>query len=138
VPVEGALSAVRVRTEVAVPPAGIVTGLCRLTVTPAGAAPDHEAPRLSCELYPFTDERMTVVDLNAPGVRLMVAGDGWEMKSGVMEEITTLPGVTFTSTTAECVIAPLDALTVNEYVPGATVPGTKMVSVGEDITSADV
>jgi hypothetical protein len=85
VPVDGALSAVNVRIEVAVPPAGIVTGLSRLTVTPAGAVPDHEAARLSWELYPFTDERITVVDLDAPGLRLMVAGDGWGMKSGVVE-----------------------------------------------------
>jgi len=76
VPVEGELSAVRVRVEDTLPSAGTVTGLGRLTVTPLGAIPLHAADRLMEELNPLTDENRIVVDLEILGVRVITAGDG--------------------------------------------------------------
>jgi hypothetical protein len=76
VPVEGELSAVRIRVEDAVPPAGTATGLGRLTVTPAGATPVHAAARLTVELNPFMDASTMVVDFETPGVRVTTAGEG--------------------------------------------------------------
>jgi hypothetical protein len=49
-----------------------------------------------------------------------------------------LLGDTFTCRVAVCEIAPLDAVTVNGYVPGATVPDTKIVSVDEAVPPAEV
>ena len=75
-PVEGELSAVRVRVEDALPPAGTITGLGRLTVTPLGAVPLHAADRLMEELNPFTEENTIVVDLEILGVKVITAGEG--------------------------------------------------------------
>jgi len=76
VPVEGELSAVSVRIEDVLPPAGTVTGLGRLTVIPSGATPVQAADRLMVELKPFTDEYTRVVDFDTSGVKVMTAGDG--------------------------------------------------------------
>jgi hypothetical protein len=85
------------------------------------------------------DEIVTVENFVASGVRLIVTGVGCEMKSGVTPvEIMVLLGATFTWRVAACDIAPLDAVTLNGYVPGPTVPDTKIVSVGEDIPPAEV
>jgi hypothetical protein len=86
------------------------------------------------------DERVTVEYFVASGVRLIVAGVGREAKSGVTpDDASKLPlGLTITWRVAVCVMAPLDALTVNGYVPGATIPDTKIVRVGEDVPPADV
>ena len=114
-------------------------GLDRLKLTPAGAIPTHEAATLTCPLNPFMDEMVTVEYCVASGVKLIVAGVGWEMKSGATPVDSRVPvGVTFTWRVALCEIAPLDAVTVNGYVPGATVPDTKIVSVGELIPPAEV
>ena len=138
-PVEGESPALSVRVEVAVPPVSTFMGLGRLKLTPAGAVPVHEAATLTCPLNPFMDEIVTVENFVASGVRLIVAGAGWETKSGVAPvEIRVLLGVTFTWRVAVCEIAPLDAVTVKGYVPGATVPDTKIVSVGELIPPAEV
>jgi len=85
-----------------------------VTLTPAGVVPTHEAVKLTWPLNPLMEERVTVLNFVASGVRLIVAGVGWEMKSGVTpEEIRGLLGVTFTSSVPLCEIAPLDAVTVN-------------------------
>jgi hypothetical protein len=95
VPVEGESSAVRVRVEDAVPPAGRVTGLGRLTVTPSGAVPVQAADRLMEELKPFTEENTIVVDFATLGVKVTTAGEGWVRKSGFSEETRMVPeGVT--------------------------------------------
>ena len=104
----------RVRTEDALPPAGTVTGAGRLTVTPAGAIPVQAAARLMGELNPFTDENIIVVDFETSGVKVITAGEGWVMKSGLGEATRTVPeGVTINRRVAECDIPPLDAVTVN-------------------------
>jgi hypothetical protein len=77
VPVDGESPAVRVRVEDALPPAGTVTELCRLTATPSGAAPFQPAVRLTVEVTPSTDERTIVADFDTSGVRVTTAGDGW-------------------------------------------------------------
>ena len=102
-----------VKTDEAVPSGGTVTGLGRFTETSDGATPDQEALRLTVELNPFTDETVTVVDLETPGVNVIIAGVGWEMKSGLAEEIIVPEGATFKSSVAECDIPPLVAVTVN-------------------------
>jgi hypothetical protein len=86
------------------------------------------------------EERVTVEYFVASGVRLMVEGVGREAKSGVTpDDASKLPlGLTITWRVVVCVMAPLDALTVNGYVPGATVPDTKIVNVGEEVPPADV
>ena len=138
-PVEGESPALSVRVEAAAPPVGTVTGLGRLKLTPVGAVPAHVAARLTSPLNPLMEERVRVENFVASGVRLIVAGVGWETKSGVTPvEISVLLGVTITWTVAVCDIAPLDAVTVNGYLPGGTVPDTKRVSVGEDIPPAEV
>ena len=71
------------RVEVTEPPVGTVTGLGRLTLTPAGAVPIHEAARLTWPLNPLMEERVTVENFVASGVKLIVAGVGCEAKSGV-------------------------------------------------------
>jgi hypothetical protein len=98
VPVEGELSAVNVRVEDALLPAGTVTGLGRLKVTPYGARPVQAADKLMVELNPFTDERRMVVDLERPGVKVIMEGKGWVMKSGVASA-----GVTVTQRPTLCV-----------------------------------
>jgi len=83
-------------------------------LTPAGVVPTHDAAKLTWPLNPLMEERVTVLNFAASGVRLIVAGVGWEMKSGVTpDEIRVLLGVTFTCNVAVCEIAPLDAVTVN-------------------------
>jgi hypothetical protein len=114
VPVEGELSAVRVRVEEALPPAGTDTGLGRLTATPSGAVPVQAPVRLTEELNPFTEESIMVVDLEVSGVKVITAGEGWLRKSGFDDATTTvLEGVTINCRVAECDIPPLDAVTVN-------------------------
>jgi hypothetical protein len=114
VPVEGEGSAVRVRVEDALPPAGMVTGLRRLTVTPAGATPVQTSVRLTEELNPFIDESIMVVDLETSGVRVNTAAEGCVRKSGACEEATTVSdGVTINWSVAECDMPPLEAVTVN-------------------------
>jgi len=114
VPVEGELSVVRLREEATLPPAGTVTGVRRLTVTPSGAAPLQAAVRLTEELKPFSDESIIVVDFEVPGERVISPVDGWRIKSGFGDDATTVPdGVTINWSFAECDIPPLDALTVN-------------------------
>ena len=88
-PVAGEFPAVNVRVEVVAPLVGTVTGLGRLTLTPAGAAPTHEAARLTSPLNPLMEERVTVENFVASGVRLIVAGVGWEAKSGVTPDDAT-------------------------------------------------
>jgi len=86
-----------VRVDVAVPPVGTVTGLGRLTLTPVGVVPIHEADRVTGLLNPLMDERVTVENFVASGVRVIVAGAGWETKSGVTsDEIRGLLGDTIT------------------------------------------
>lgn len=92
VPVEGELSAVSVRIEDVLPPAGTVTGVGRLTVIPSGATPVQAADRLIVELKPFTDEYTRVVDFDTSGVKVMTAGEGWLRKSGRGVE-KTVPAV---------------------------------------------
>ena len=65
-----------VRVEEALPLAGTVTGLGRLTVTPLGATPVHAAVRVTVELNPFIDESTIDEDLAMSGVNVIVAGDG--------------------------------------------------------------
>jgi len=76
VPVEGELSAVSVSVEDTVPPAGIVTGLGRLTETPYGGGLVHAADKLTIEVNPFTDVRRIVVALVRPGVKVKPAAEG--------------------------------------------------------------
>lgn len=66
----------RVRAEEALPPAGMVTGVGRLTVTPLGAAPFQPAVRLTVELKPSIDESTIVADCDSPGVSDTTAGEG--------------------------------------------------------------
>jgi len=125
VPVDGESSAVRVRIEDALPPAGTVTGLGRLTVIPAGADPVQAAVRLMEELNPFTDDSTIVVDFETLGVNVTTPGEGCVKKSGVGEVAMIVPeGVTISWSVATCVMPPLIAFTVNGYVPVATVPAT--------------
>jgi hypothetical protein len=107
------LPAVRVRVDDALPPAGIVTGLGSLTVTPSGAAPVQAAVRATVELNPFTDDRAMVVDFETSGVKVITAGDGWVRKSGFCDAIIVPEGVTINWSVAECDIPPLVAVTVN-------------------------
>ena len=65
-----------VRVEEALPLAGTVTGLGRLTVTPLGTTPVHPAVRATVELNPFSDENTIDEDLATPGVKVITAGDG--------------------------------------------------------------
>jgi hypothetical protein len=105
---------VRVRDEDALLPAGTVTGVGRLKVTPAGAVPVQAAVRLTEELNPFMDENIIVVDFETAGVKVITAGEGWVMKSGLGEATRTVPeGVTINRRVAGCDIPPLDAVTVN-------------------------
>jgi hypothetical protein len=67
---------VSVRVEDALPPAGTVTGLGRLTLTPLGAVPLHAADRLMGELNPFTEENTIVLDLEILDVKVITPGDG--------------------------------------------------------------
>ena len=113
-PVDGELPAVRVSVEDAVPPAGTVTGVGRVTITPLGDSPLHVADRLIVELNPFTDEKVRVVVLAMLGLSVIAAGAGEVMKSGPGDETTTVPeGVTINCSVAECAIPPLVAVTVN-------------------------
>jgi hypothetical protein len=98
VPVAGEFPAVKVRVVVVEPPVGTVTGLGRLTLTPAGAVPSHEAARLTSPLNPLMEERVTVEYFVASGVRLIVEGVGREAKSGVTtDDASKLPlGLTIT------------------------------------------
>ena len=124
-PVEAESLAVRVRVEDALPPAGTVTGLRRLTAIPSGAAPLQAAERLTVELNPSTEESTMVVDFTASGDKVITAGNGWVRKSGFGDEARTVPvGVTISSRVAVCDNPPLEAVTVNGYVPVATVPET--------------
>lgn len=125
VPVDGAKSAVSVRVEDALPPAGTVTGLGRFIVTPSGAAPVHAADRLMEELNPFTDANTIVVDLDTLGVKVSTPGDGWVRKSGLGAETTVPRGVTINWRPAEC-DRPLGLMPVkvNGYVPGSNVSST--------------
>ena len=108
------MPAVNVRIDVAAPPVGTVNGLGRVTLTPAGVVPTQEAAKLTGPLNPLMEERVTVLNFVPSGVRLIVAGVGWVMKSGVIPDaIRGLLGVTFTCSVAVCEIAPLDAVTVN-------------------------
>ena len=79
VPVEGVVSAVRVRVVEALPPAGTVTGLERLTVTPDGAGPDHSAERLTVELSPSVEERRIAAEPDMSGIKVTAAGEVWMM-----------------------------------------------------------
>jgi hypothetical protein len=66
-----------------------------------------------------------VVDLAASGDKATAAGNACVTKSGFGDETTTVPeGVTINWRVAEWDNPPLDAVTVNGYVPGATVPET--------------
>ena len=95
VPVEGESSAVSVRIEDPLPPAGTATGLGRLTVTPLGATPVQAADRLRVELNPFREESTIVVALETLGVRVTTAGEGCVTKSGLGEVAIMVPvGVT--------------------------------------------
>jgi len=82
VPVEGAPLVVRVRVDEAVPPAGTVTGLGRLTDTPVGAVPLQAADRLMVELKPSIDESVIVEDCAALGGRVIT-----EVAGGMIEVI---------------------------------------------------
>jgi hypothetical protein len=138
VPVEGELPAFNVNVDVPVPFAGTTTGLGRVAVTSAGTAPTQEVARSTCELKPLTEEMITVVDRNAPGLRLIVAGEGCAMKSGEAEATTVPANETVKLRVIEWDTGPLDAVTVSGYVPTATVPGTKMESVAKDVAPEDV
>jgi len=111
--------------EVALPPAGIVTGIGRLIVTPSGATPVQAADRLTTELNPFTDENTTVVDLETPGVRVITEGEGWVTKSGLGAETVVPAGVTTSCNAAACA-KPLGLvpMMLSGYVPGATESST--------------
>jgi len=76
VPVDGELPAVSVRVEDALPSAGSVTGLGKLTETPSGATPLQAAERPTEELNPSTDANTIVVDFDTSGVKVMTAGEG--------------------------------------------------------------
>jgi len=67
---------VRVRVEDPLPPAGTVTGVGRLTVTPSGAVPLHAAERLTVEPNPSMEESSIVAELDVAGARLTTAGEG--------------------------------------------------------------
>ena len=112
-PVEGDVSALRVRVEEAVPPAGRVTRLGKLTVIPCGAAPDQAVERLTGELNPLTEEMVTVVDADTPGESVMTVGEGCGRKSRFVDATMIVPvGDTVSRRLAECVMLPLDAVTV--------------------------
>ena len=102
VPVEGELSAVRVRIDEALPPAGIVTGVGRLTAMPSGATPVQSADKLTEELNPFTEENTIVVDFETPGVRVITSGEGWVRKSGLGVETKVPAGVTVSDSAVVC------------------------------------
>ena len=113
-PVEGELPAARVSVEDALPPAGTVTGVGSVTVTPLGDGPLQAAVRLIVELKLFTDENVRVVVLAMLGVNVIDAGAGEVMKSGPGDVTSTAPeGVTINCSVAECEIPPLTAVTVN-------------------------
>ena len=124
-PVEGDASALRVRVEEAVPPAGRITWLGRLTVIPCGAAPDQAVERLTGELNPLTEETVTVEDADKLGESFMMAGVGCMSNSGFVDIAMLVPvGETMSWRLAKCVMPPLDAVTMNGYVPVVTVPAT--------------
>jgi len=50
--------------------------LGRVILTPAGVVPTHDAAKLTGPLNPLMDERVTVLNFAASGVRLIVAGVG--------------------------------------------------------------
>ena len=75
-PAEGDVSAERVKVDEALPPAGTATGLGRFTETPAGAAPLHDAERLTIDAKPSMEESVIVADCDVSGARVIVAGDG--------------------------------------------------------------
>lgn len=83
---------------------------------------------------------MVTVEYFVPsGVRVIVLGVGWNPKSAATPLVIRVPlPDTITWRVAACAIAPLVAVTLNGYVPGATVPETKMVSVGDDVPPAEV
>ena len=83
----------RIRVEDALPPAGTVTGVGRVTVTPLGVAPFQPAVRLTLELYPSIEESKIVADCDVFGVRDTTAGEGW-----VMAELIEKSGATGAST----------------------------------------
>jgi len=72
------VSAVRVKIEEALSPAGTVTGLGRLSETPAGAAPLQNAERLTIDSKLSIDESTIVADCDVLGarVKVMVPGEG--------------------------------------------------------------
>ena len=55
------------------------------------------------------------------------------MKSGEAEATTVPPDATVRVRLVEWDVGPLEAVTVSGYVPTATVPGTKMDSVADDV-----
>lgn len=141
-PVEGEPSAVSVRVEEALPPAGTVTGLGRLTEMPFGATPVQAADRVSVELNPFTEEYTIEVDFERSGVKVIVAGEGWLRKSGSGEErmVGAVPaGVTVTESAALCV-RPVGLLPImmNGNVPVETVSSRIIVTVDALVTPAAV
>ena len=75
-PVELSSLVVKVKIEVALPPAGTFTGLCKADVTPFGVTPDQAAERLTDELNPLSDESTMDVDRDWDGVRVTTAGLG--------------------------------------------------------------
>ena len=101
-----------VRVEDALPPAGTVTGPGRFIVTPLGAVPIQAVVRPMEELNPFTDESTIVVDAETPGAKVIMAGDGWVMKSGTATGART-DGVAaiVTLISVECETAPPIAVT---------------------------
>ena len=94
-PVEGALSAVRVRVEETLPLPGTVTvnGVGGLTLTPTGAAPSQPAVRVTVEPNPSVEERMIAADCDALGLSETTAGEGC-----VTAEVIEKSGATGAST----------------------------------------
>jgi hypothetical protein len=119
--------------EVAAPPTGTVTGLGRLTLTPAGVAPTQASDNATCELKPLTDEIVNETDRKPPGLKLSVAEEGCAVKSGETDATTVPAGETVKVRVVEWDIGPLETVTVSGYLPTATVPGTKMNSVAEAV-----
>jgi len=139
VPVEAVFSAVRVSVDVAVPPAGTVTGLGSTMLTPDGVAPIQEVDKATGELKPFNDDSVSVSDWEPPMFNTSEPVDDCARKSGETEDATTdPPDRTFNVSVVLCDVAPLVAVIVRGYVPIATVAGTKMESVAVDVVPAFV
>ena len=108
----------RVKVEDALPPAGTVTGLGWLMVTPVGATPLQPAERLTVELNPFNDERVITADSDVSGDNEISEGAGWTTelieKSGTVTEAKTdgVPAIV-TRTSDECETTPFDAVTTS-------------------------